>query len=329
VKILIADDDRVNRLILQTFLNKWGYDVVAVEDGLKAWNLLEEPDAPRMAILDWMMPRTDGPEICRRVRRCEGAPYTYIILLTAKTRKEELIEGLEAGADDYITKPFDAQELKVRLRAGRRILDLQSRLLAVQETLRVQATHDFLTGIWNRGSILDVLAKEITRARREGSSVGVLMADLDHFKSVNDTYGHLAGDAVLSETVQRMQGEVRSYDEVGRYGGEEFLVVLPRCDESTALIVAERIRRAVGQTAMNTSEGLIGVTISVGAAVNAGSDARGEALIGAADAALYRTKRRGGNSVALAPEAGSVGNMMDLPREFLASAVDPTTERIA
>ena len=207
MRILIADDSVVSRHLLEATLRKWGYEVVVATDGVEAWNVLQGENPPRLAILDWVMPGLTGPEVCSRVRETtknKDLDYTYIVLLSSKSQREDLIEGLEAGADDYLTKPFDQHELKVRLRAGTRIIDLQRELVSAREELREQATKDFLTRIWNRSSILDVLTRELSRASREKRSVGVVLADLDRFKSVNDTYGHFAGDAVLREFTRRI-----------------------------------------------------------------------------------------------------------------------------
>src|SRR5580765_2240929 len=190
MRILIADDSIVSRHLLDATLRKWGYQVVVACDGNEAWAVLQSEDAPEIAILDWVMPGLTGPEVCRKVRANakEKDIYTYILLLTSKSMREDLIEGMESGADDYLTKPFDQHELKVRLRAGTRIVDLQSQLLATREALRQQATHDYLTQLWNRSSILEILSREVTRAAREKGPFGVVLADLDHFKSINDTY---------------------------------------------------------------------------------------------------------------------------------------------
>jgi len=202
VKILIADDEPVSRRMLQGLLTKWGYEVVAAEDGKVAWERLITPDAPRIALLDWMMPERNGVDVCRDMRLQRPEPYTYILLLTAKDAKESVVEGLDSGADDYLTKPFHPQELKARLRVGIRLLELEDTLVQAREAMRFKATHDALTGIWNRGTILETLERETLRSRREGTSLGVIIGDLDHFKSVNDTYGHLIGDRVLRETVE-------------------------------------------------------------------------------------------------------------------------------
>lgn len=299
MKILIAEDDPVSRRLLEATLNKWGYSVIACADGTTAWQALQQPDAPSLAILDWMMPEMDGVQVCREVRMRMTEPYTYLILLTAKNQKADIITGLAAGADDYMIKPFDANELRMRLRAGRRILDLQAELIFAREELREQATRDSLTRLWNRAAILEILGREIDRTKRVSVPLSIILADLDHFKCINDAYGHLAGDAVLREVARRIRTALRPYDGIGRYGGEEFLLVLPDCDESGAITLAERLRAAVGDEATVLAEGMMPVTLSLGVATSAVvEDIR--AFIGAADAALYRAKDGGRNRVELA-----------------------------
>jgi two-component system cell cycle response regulator len=312
MRILIADDSIVSRHLLEATLRKWGYEVVVACDGVEAWKGLSADDAPKVAILDWVMPGLTGPEVCRNVRELprDKENYTYILLLTSKSLKEDLIEGLEAGADDYITKPFDQHELKVRLRAGTRIIDLQRELIAAREELRDQATRDFLTRIWNRSSVLDTLQRELDRGRRDNKPVGVVLADLDHFKLVNDTYGHFAGDAVLREFARRMQGCMRSYDAIGRYGGEEFLIVLPGCDEPCTSGQAERLRAALAIEPMMINDTAQTVTCSFGATSwQPGMEPNPEALIRIADEALYMAKHQGRNCVVYkATEHSLIGN---------------------
>ncbi len=305
MRILIADDSIVSRHLLDATLRKWGYEVVVACDGIEAWNALDSEDAPKLAILDWVMPGLTGPEVCRRVRERskDKDTYTYILLLTSKSLKEDLIEGMESGADDYVTKPFDQHELKVRLRAGTRIIDLQRELVAAKDELREQATKDFLTRIWNRSSILDILQRELVRGGREKRSVGVVLADLDHFKDVNDTYGHFAGDAVLREFARRMQGSIRSYDAIGRYGGEEFLIVLPGCDENCTAGQAERMRAALDEPMVINDEKRV-ITCSFGATTwHPGDPVSPDALIRVADDALYAAKHQGRNRVVAQPAA--------------------------
>jgi diguanylate cyclase (GGDEF)-like protein len=301
MKVLAAEDNPVFQSMLRALLTKWGYDVVAARDGIEAWRILESAAAPRLAILDWMMPGVDGVELCRRVRAAGREPYIYILLLTARTESEDLVQGMEAGADDYLTKPFNAHELRVRLRAGRRILDLQEELMVAREALRDQATHDGLTGLLNRVTILDVLRTELARAARERRPVAVLMADLDHFKLVNDTHGHLAGDAVLREAARRMKSSVRPYDSIGRYGGEEFLFVLPGCDAPAAQAQAERFREALASQPIPIGGQSIRVTCSIGVSGSAGLPvSSSDTLVRDADLALYQAKDRGRNQVAQA-----------------------------
>ena len=298
MKVLIAEDDAVNRLLLQRFLEKWGYEVALAKDGLEAWRALQEEKSPRLAILDWMMPGMDGVQICREVRKLPNHSYLYLILLTAKFQKQDIIAGLEAGADDYVTKPFDSSELKARLQAGERILRLEEDLRRAHDSLRFQATHDSMTGLWNRAAALEILKAELARAQREKISVGVIMVDLDHFKEINDTYGHFTGDLVLEETARRFRSAMRAYDAIGRYGGEEFLIIVPGCDLACALNQGERLRRAIEQTPVATPEGLIPISISVGVTVSGDAlSCEPESLLRASDAALYQAKQRGRNRV--------------------------------
>lgn len=302
MRVLIADDSIVSRHLLEATLRRWNYEVIVASDGTEAWAVLEQPGAPSLAILDWMMPGLTGPEICRLVRKQNREPYTYILLLTSKSLKEEVIEGLEAGADDYITKPFNQHELNVRLRAGRRIVELQAELMRAREELREQATHDSLTRIWNRAAILELLQHEIERSSREKAPLSVVMVDLDNFKLINDTHGHVAGDAVLYETVRRMQTSMRSYDAIGRYGGEEFLIVLPRCDSESSFKQAERLRVALAADAMKLSECAVLVAASFGVTTaQDASRATSEGLVHAADTALLQAKRQGRNRVVFLP----------------------------
>ncbi len=298
MKILIADDSIVSRHLLEATLRKWGYDVMVACDGAEALELLQRQDAPALIILDWMMPGMTGVEVCRRIRERDNEPYTYILLLTSKSQKEDLIEGMEAGADDYITKPFDQNELQVRLRAGTRLVDLQTQLLKAREDLREQATRDSLTRLWNRNSILGELGRELARSERDARPLGVVMVDLDHFKQINDTYGHLAGDAVLREAARRMQAGIRQYDSLGRYGGEEFLILFPGCSEAESYALADRLRKQLSQTEMSVNESPLRITASFGVTTALpGERWTEEALIRKADEALYIAKKSGRNRV--------------------------------
>ena len=303
MRVLIADDSLVSRHLLEATLKGWGYDVAVACDGAEAWRILEQEDAPSLAILDWMMPGFTGPEVCRLVRQKSKEPYTYILLLTSKSLKEDVVEGMDSGADDYLTKPFDQHELKVRLRAGTRIVDLQAQLLATREALRQQATHDYLTQLWNRSSVLEILTREMIRASRERTSVGVVLADLDHFKNINDTYGHLAGDVALRESALRMESAVRPYDAIGRYGGEEFLVVLPGCGPVETSHQADRMRVEINRKSLDFGGASISLSASFGCTSFSGDPGSipAERLIAIADSALYRAKREGRDRVVFQP----------------------------
>ena len=297
MQILIADDSLVSRHLLDATLRKWGYEVVIACDGAEAWDILQQDGAPPLAILDWMMPGMTGPEVCNLVRQRAREPYIYILLLTSRSLKEDLIEGMESGADDYIVK-FDQHELKVRLRAGTRLVDLQAQLLSAREALRDQATKDSLTRLWNRSHILEVMQRELARGQRENSTLGVILLDLDHFKVINDTYGHVAGDAVLREAARRMQHCIRQYDWMGRYGGEEFLVLIPGCNDRDLVDKAEALRECLANEPLLLTETTFTLTASFGATVAIpGVDNASESLIRRADEALYRAKRLGRNRV--------------------------------
>jgi two-component system, cell cycle response regulator len=288
-RVLIAEDDPVSRRMLEAFLEKWGYQVVTATDGLDAVRILESKDAPALAVLG--------------VRAHPDRPYVYILLLTARSQRDDLLRGLESGADDYLTKPFDASELRARLRVGQRILDLQNGLIAAREESSFRATHDELTGLANRRVVLDEIAREHSRHLRQGGSFAIILVDLDHFKSVNDTRGHPTGDAVLKEVSRRMARSVRPYDTVGRYGGEEFIVVAPSCGRSGAIALAERILNSLRSAPVETDRGPLSVTVSCGIAIStAAKPLDPRELIHLADEALYRAKERGRDRSELATE---------------------------
>jgi two-component system cell cycle response regulator len=289
--------------MLEHWLAGWGYEVSLARDGESALQALKDDPELRLLVVDWVMPKKDGIEVCKAIRSGPQEPYVYIVLLTAKDDKSDIIAGLDAGADDYLVKPCNPLELKVRLRAGRRVIELQEQLVKARESLRFEAMHDSLTGLLNRGAVLEQLNKELVRASRRGAPVAVLMGDLDHFKNINDNHGHAAGDAVLREASRRLKAGVRAYDSVGRLGGEEFIAVLPECDAKTGLSVASRLCRSLADTPTQYGGAAIGHTISIGvAATDQFGSAHGDELIRAADAALYRAKHAGRGRALLAIE---------------------------
>jgi two-component system, cell cycle response regulator len=301
MKILVADDDAMSRRLLQKTLERAGYEVVAVENGRLAQEELCRADGPRMALLDWEMPEVDGLGVCRAVRARRDKTYVYMVLLTSKETSDDKVEGLRSGADDYLTKPFHPEELKARLRTGQRILNLEDRLVEAREEMRFKATHDALTGLWNRGVITDLLGRELARAQRERKSTALLLCDIDHFKNINDTYGHPVGDEVLREVARRLLAAVRSYDFVGRYGGEEFLIVLNNCDPGSALGRAEQVRAAIANREVITDRGPIALTMSVGLLRTADwGELRAEIHLAEVDTALYAAKTAGRNCVRVA-----------------------------
>jgi diguanylate cyclase (GGDEF)-like protein len=305
MKILIAEDEPVARRLLEGTLRRWGYEVVSTSCGREAAALLQAFDPPRLAVLDWMMPDLEGVDLCRQIRARGDDAYTYVILLTSKTAKSDVVAGLEAGADDYLAKPFEPQELRVRLDTGRRILELMRQLVDARERIRDLALCDGLTGLRNRGGILDLLEKEFERAKRQGSPIGLIMMDIDHFKSINDTYGHRTGDEALRTVGKTILGGIRPYDCAGRYGGEEFLIVLPGCNELNAAGHAERVRLSVEQAAIQSARGVLGITASFGVtSIDPADDRSIERWIEAADEALYQAKREGRNQVRLAALRG-------------------------
>jgi two-component system cell cycle response regulator len=291
IKVLIAEDNVVSAKILQKNIRDWGYEVVVAQDGERAWKAYSEENI-RLAVLDWMMPEINGIDLCKKIRESdyseENKEYTYVILLTAKDQQNDLIKGFSAGADDYITKPFNHHELKARLKTGKRIIDLQKQL-------KEQADRDGLTGLWNRKRMFKLLEKEINRAQRENQSLATIMIDVDNFKNINDTYGHHCGDAVLLEISSRLQKCIRNYDEICRYGGDELFIILPNCSTAMTSRIAERLRLSVAEKKIKTDLGALGVTISLGGVSSEifFSDFLPETLVIASDEALLKAKSNG------------------------------------
>lgn len=317
MKVLVAEDDYTSRVLLETMLRGWGHEVLTAEDGDSALRLIAQHDDLQLLVLDWIMPGPDGPDICRAVRAAVRQNYVYIILLTAKTEREAFLEGMESGADDYIIKPFDAEQMRARLRVAERIVQLEERLSSQNEALRLaneqtrqlltqvqaqaielerQAREDWLTGLYNRRHLDFHLQREFVRARRYQSPLTVAIADLDNFKSVNDRFSHHVGDEVLRTLADILQSNSRSTDIVGRYGGEEFVIILPETTREQGLIVCEKIRRTVEEYDWSRVHEGLRMTVSVGMSSDT-SLANYEKMLTQADDRLYEAKRAGKNTV--------------------------------
>jgi len=292
MRILIAEDQATSALFLRRTLERLGHDVIAAADGNEAWWIIQK-EGISVVISDWMMPGMDGLELCRRIRLRAGLRYTYVILLTSKDRRAERLEGLRAGADDFIVKPLDADELAVRLQIAQRILGVQDELERLNVRLAELVTTDGLTGVKNRRSFDETLQTACSFAIRHGWPLSVVMIDVDDFKVFNDTLGHPAGDDVLREIAKLLRNNTREHDLVARYGGEEFVVLLPATDIFGSMTIAERLRAAVA----NHSWPLRRVTISVGVSTMTLQPRETAALVEFADVALYRSKQLGRNCV--------------------------------
>jgi diguanylate cyclase (GGDEF)-like protein len=303
-RVLIVDDHEDNVELLRMRLEAWGYRTAAERDGEAALAAVEA-DPPDLVLLDVMMPKVDGFEVARRVKANRSLPFIPIIMQTALDSTEDKVEGLEAGADDYITKPIDFAELRARLRSMLRIKRLQEaleererELLEVNERLRHMSQTDGLTGLANRRHIEDRLHEMWEHSQRLHEPLGCVMVDLDRFKSVNDTYGHQAGDAVLKQLAQILQREAREIDRVGRYGGEEFMLLLPGTVLDSAVTFAERVRKEVEGHTFTFDGGSIRRTASFGVSAVPHPRVRDcEVLVRAADDALYVAKEIGRNRV--------------------------------
>ncbi|EWH10119.1 response regulator receiver protein [Catenovulum agarivorans DS-2] len=297
VKVLIADDDPITRMLLTRNLSSWGYLVFSAQDGEQAWKIVKSEPELRLFIIDWSMPKLNGLEFCQCLKN-EQDFFHYIIMLTGKKGTENIVEAMSNGVDDFVTKPFVADELRVRLKVGERIIEQEKRL-------EFYANKDSLTGAWNRRMILNHLKEEWERATRDKSLLGVVLFDLDFFKNINDSYGHQIGDDALKVFCSIIQGNIRPYDKLGRYGGEEFLLILPNSDDVKAFQIAERCRKQIEKLKMPISgHNPITITASAGVAVcDAGKPSIHE-LFKQCDVALYQAKQQGRNQIVLAKPTG-------------------------
>ena len=299
-KVLVADDSPIYRKLVEHALSEKQYAVLFAKSGSEAIDLFCEHQ-PSLVITDWMMPDLSGIELCQSIRNHPRLTYTYIIILTGITEKNKLVKGLAAGADDYLTKPFHSDELLARVGVGRRIVELHRQLEAKNRLLEELALTDPLTGLPNRRAIEDWATRQLCSAARYGFSFLVVLADLDHFKAVNDTHGHDAGDTVLKKFAEILRANSRRSDICGRIGGEEFLFVLTHTTQENARVVIERIRTELEATKFDFNGGSLTVTASFGLAGFEGTQAPDfNCLVSQADAALYAAKRTGRNRVEIA-----------------------------
>ncbi len=303
LRILIAEDNPVYLKLLEKTLVKAGYEVVMVRNGEQALDRFKKSFFP-LVITDWMMPRMSGIELCEEIRRLPSSGYIYIIFLTAKDAKNDIISALDAGADDYLTKPFNHAELTARLQTGQRILALEKSLKEANEEIKKLSIRDPLTNCYNRRYAMQEIPKEVARAVRYRDHLSLIMFDIDYFKKVNDSYGHLAGDAVLKAVVACVmggKGGIRENDWLARYGGEEFIVLLPKTPAEGAFKAAERLREKVATTPVRTEdEKIIEVTASFGIVSFDPSVDKGtsiQEMIKVADECLYQAKDEGRNTV--------------------------------
>ena len=320
MRILVADDSGVSRHVICAFLREWGHDVVLAKDGAEALEVLRSDTGISLALVDWMMPGLDGIEVCRQLRAIPDRAYTYMISVTSRDGKQDLVRALEAGFDDFLTKPVQPAELNARLLVGSRIVALQEKLIQTCELSQFKATHDSLTGLWNRGAILEFLRAQLAMAVRNSSNLVLMMVDIDHFKKINDTYGHSVGDSVLIHVAHLMNSVIRTSDWLGRYGGEEFLVIASESPVKDAIGVAERIRLAVANNPLTSGKQAISSTISIGIAnTRSIMSPTPESLVKIADSALYKAKNNGRNRIEVDPDhlpdllkpEGSEGLSMD------------------
>ena len=300
--VLVAEDDRVTRRIMAKNLEKVGYQVVSVSDGNAALVKLQEKHFSFL-VTDWSMPGKSGPELCRAVRGMESDSYIYILIVTARQSKGDIVEGLDAGADDFLCKPVDRDELLARMNTGNRILALEQSLKNAYSKIEALSQTDVLSGAFNRRYLMNQLPREIARARRYGHALSVIICDIDFFKKVNDTYGHQVGDTVIKRFSELIMLGIRTrVDWVARYGGEEFLVVLPEIPFKKALLIGERLRRIVSEKAITFHEGKdVHITCSFGVTGFSPQEGEGvpdaDGMVSAADGYLYQSKHAGRNKV--------------------------------
>ncbi len=298
MKILVVDDDPISRTIIKNFLAKKPLEIQTAKNGREALDIIaENPEEIAVLLADWMMPEMNGPDLIQKVRELKHESYIYSLLLTARDAKKDIVIGFQSGADDYVTKPPDLQELWARISTGLRMRLLMLELAKKNRMLSELALKDPLTDLLNRRAMESVLDKEISRAARKKFPFGVAMADIDFFKHVNDTYGHQTGDVVLKRVAQTLRDNIRVMDTIARFGGEEFLMIFPETEESGCRIIGERLRNAIEELVFDADETSFNVTISIGFAYCTPQPPEKirEELVALADEALYKAKQTGRN----------------------------------
>jgi len=298
MRILIAEDDLTSRAMLSAVLKKAGNEVIETVNGKEALEELQKPDYPKLAILDFVMPEMDGLEVIRRVRAQKYTRPPYIIMLTSKGEKSDIITGLDAGADDYLTKPFDVGELSARIEVGKRLVNLQAELVESREAIVYQASHDSLTDLLNRRAILSILEELLVRCHEQDEGIAIGMIDIDHFKLINDTHGHQVGDDILVGLAKIFNKSISSVGSIGRFGGEEFLAILPVKRNEDPLLLFKQLCSTISSHQFKTRSGSISLTVSIGV-THAMQKATVDELIGTADSALYQAKNNGRNCVVI------------------------------
>jgi two-component system cell cycle response regulator len=303
MRALIADDDPVTTAVLASALKRWGIEVTCAGDGAAAWETLAAGPAPDFAVIDWMMPGLDGIEICQRIRKHPALASMYVLLLTGRGSRADLVAGLDAGADDYMIKPIDPEELRARVQVGIRVATLQAHLAdrvgelqAASEHLTRLVSTDVLTGVYTRRTWFELASTEFSRGRRYGRGFSLMIMDLDYFKRVNDTFGHEAGDTLLREFAAMVRSECRQSDIIGRIGGEEFALLVPEATQAAAEHLAGRIRDACRRLAPGSGSGPVRCSCSIGISTFSADDDNIESTLRRADAALYEAKRSGRDS---------------------------------
>ena len=300
MNVLIAEDDEITQLILENLLKREGYKTFCAKNGKEAWEIFQK-EKINMAIIDWLMPEIDGLELCKKIREAKISRYVYILFLTVREKREDAIKAFDAGADDYVTKPFDPHELLSRIKTGARIVEVDKQLREIQKRLESLSLTDELTGVLNRRGILKRLKEELNRAKREGKSFAVILLDIDNFKKINDVFGHDAGDKVLIETTNRIINNIRPYDLVGRYGGDEFLIGInvKKGDKDLAYKIAKRFFKAISEKSFKIGDKKINLTVSMGINFVKNPSDELQKIIKNADNFLLKAKERGKNKIVM------------------------------